>query len=53
VIKRIHVRHRLKLAGERRDVAERVHGIYANGCPLYRSVRDAIAVTSEVTFLTE
>jgi hypothetical protein len=53
VIKRIHVRHRLKLADDRRSVAERVHGFYAVGCPLYRSVKDAIAVTSEVTFLTE
>lgn len=50
IIKRIHVVHRLKAPEEQRPTAERVHGIYADRCPLYRSVKDAIAVTSELVF---
>jgi len=29
---------------------ERVHGIYAQGCPIYRSIHPQITVTSEVAF---
>ncbi len=50
VIKRIHVVHTLRAARDDRQTAERVHGIYAEHCPLYRSVKDAIAVTSALSF---
>ena len=53
VIKRIHVVHTLRAPQDARATAERVHGIYAERCPLYRSVRDAIAVTSELSFVAE
>ena len=53
VIKRIHVVHTLRAAQSDRQTAERVHGIYADHCPLYRSVKDAIAVTSELAFVAE
>ena len=53
IIKRIHIEHRLKVSEEQRQTAERVHGIYADRCPLYRSVKDSIAVTSSLTLLTE
>ena len=53
IIKRIHVVHTLKAAPDDRQTAERVHGVYADHCPLYRSVKDAIAVTSALSFVAE
>lgn len=46
VIRRIHVKMRLIAPEELRETVERVHGIYATGCPLYRTLRGAIALTS-------
>jgi organic hydroperoxide reductase OsmC/OhrA len=48
VIRRIHVRLELRAAQEQRATAERVHGFFANACPLYRSLRTAIAITTEL-----
>jgi len=53
IIKRIHIEHRLKVAEDQRQTAERVHAIYAGRCPLYRSVKTSIAVTSSLTLLSE
>jgi hypothetical protein len=46
VIRRIHVTMRLIAPEELRETVERVHGIYATACPLYRTLRGAIALTS-------
>ncbi len=51
VIRRIHVQMELKVAPEQRDTAERVHGFYASSCPLYRTLRSAIAITSELVLV--
>ena len=53
VIKRIHVRMRLKAPLEVKDVVERVHGFFANKCPVFRSIRAAIEVTSSYELDTE
>ena len=53
VLKRIHVALRLKAPEEARETAERVHGFYADKCPVYRSVKAAIDVTSELQFEAE
>ena len=53
VIKRIHVVHTLTAAPDKRETAERVHGIYADHCPLYRSVKGAIAVSSSLSIIPE
>ena len=50
VIKRIHVVMRLKAAAETRETAERVHGIFADRCPVYRSLKAAIQITTELDF---
>jgi len=50
VIRRIHVRMRLKAAAEQRETAERVHGIFADACPLYRTLKGAIGITTELVF---
>ena len=51
VIRRIHVKLELKAAPEHADTAQRVHGFYALSCPLYRTLRSAIAITTELVLL--
>ncbi len=51
VLRRIHLRLELRAAPEQRDTAERVHRVYAEACPLYRSLRAAIAITSELVWV--
>ena len=46
VIRRIHVGFRLVAPEEARETVERVHGMYAMRCPLYRTLHKAIALTS-------
>ena len=50
VIKRIHVVLRLKAEASVRETAERVHGIFADRCPVYRSLKAAIQMTTELDF---
>ena len=47
VIRRIHVTYRLKADESQRDTVERVHGFHADRCPVYRTLKDSIAVTTE------
>ncbi len=51
VLRRIHLRLELRGIPEQRETAERVHGFYADACPLYRSLGAAIAVTSELVWV--
>ncbi len=51
VLRRIHVRLELRAAPEHREIAQRVHGFYADACPLYRSLGAAIAITSELAWV--
>jgi len=51
VLRRIHVKLELRTAPEHRETAERVHGFYADSCPLYRSLKAPIAITSELVLL--
>jgi uncharacterized OsmC-like protein len=46
VVRRIHVAMRLIALEEKRATIERVHGIYAMNCPLYRTLHNAIQLTS-------
>ena len=48
VIRRIHVAMRLAATEDTRSTVDRVHGVYAMRCPLYRTLRDAIALSSSV-----
>ena len=49
VIKRIHVAMRLAAPEDTRATVERVHGVYAMRCPLYRTLHSAIALSSSFT----
>jgi uncharacterized OsmC-like protein len=48
VIRRIHVAMRLVAPEDSRATIERVHGIYAMRCPLYRTFHNTIKLTSTV-----
>jgi uncharacterized OsmC-like protein len=51
VIRRINVAMRLLAEEKSRAVVERVHGFYAMNCPLYRTLRSAIALSSTVAIV--
>ena len=46
VIRRIHVMMRLVAPEDVKETVERVHAIYAMHCPLYRTLHNAIHLTS-------
>ena len=50
VIRRIHVVLKLKAEESQRDTAQRVHGFFADRCPVYRTLIPAIAITTELPF---
>ena len=52
VIRRIHAEMRLQAAEDLRETAERVHGLYAMKCPLFRTLHKAIELTSSLTFVS-
>lgn len=51
MLRRIHVKLELRAAPEHRETAERVHGFYAESCPLYRSLKAAIGITTELVLV--
>lgn len=50
VIKRIKQVFHLAAAEEDRDRAERVPGVYADSCPVARSLKGSIEISSELEF---
>ena len=50
VIRRIHVRLLLRADEAHRETAARVHGIFADKCPVYHSLKAAITMTTELVF---
>jgi len=50
VIRRIHVVLQLKAEESQRETARRVHGFFADRCPVYRTLKPAIAITTELIF---
>jgi uncharacterized OsmC-like protein len=46
VIRRIHVAMKLVAPETARPTIERVHGLYPMNCPLYRTLHNAIQLTS-------
>ena len=50
VIRRIHVRLILKAGNVHREAAARAHAVFADRCPIYRSLKGAIAMSTELVF---
>ena len=47
VIRRIHVMYLLKAEEVYREMIERVHDFHADKCPVYRSIRTSIDITTD------
>ena len=52
IIRRIHVAMRLMAPQDAKATVERVHGIYAMRCPLYRTFHKTIQLTSSFELIT-
>ena len=48
VIKRIHVTYHLKLKPEQRESAKKVHGFHADYCPVARTLKGCVDITTEL-----
>lgn len=48
VVKRIHVTYHLKTAATNREAAERVLGFHADYCPVARTIRDCVEITTSL-----
>ena len=48
IIRRIHTKLKLKAEPAQWETAQRVHGFFADKCPVYRSLKAAIAITTEL-----
>ena len=46
VIRRIHVIYHLKLDPTKRETAERILGFHADSCPVARTLRGCITITT-------
>jgi uncharacterized OsmC-like protein len=55
IIRRVHVTFHLQAAkpDEIRDTVNRVHSVYAEQCPVYRSLKPAFQITSAVELVPE
>ena len=47
VIRRVHVHYLLDGAEQTRETVERVHRVYAEKCPVYKTLRPAFEITSD------
>jgi uncharacterized OsmC-like protein len=52
IIRRIHVDMKLRAAEDVRDTVERVHGFFAQRCPVFRSLSPGIQITSSYTLVS-
>lgn len=48
IIRRIHVVYQLKLAPEHRETAQKVHGFHEDFCPVARSIKGSIEISTEL-----
>ncbi len=53
VVRRIHVLMKLAAPESSREIVERVHGMYAMRCPLYRTLHNAIQLTSSFELVAQ
>lgn len=53
VIRRIHVVYRLTTPQEDKEKVERAYGLHAKHCPVYRSLRAAIDISTELDWIEE
>jgi uncharacterized OsmC-like protein len=47
VIRRVHVTYRLKTGEQNRETVVRVHDMHRDRCPVYRTLKSAIDITTD------
>ena len=47
VIRRVHVTYHLKAEASERETIDRVHGFHADKCPVYRTLKNSIDITTD------
>ena len=52
VIRRVHVTYHLAAGEGDREMVERVHGMHAEYCPVYRTLESAFEITTEYVLRT-
>ncbi len=52
VIRRVHVKLLLQAPKEARETVERVHKVYMEQCPVYKTLRPAIGISSSYQLLS-
>ena len=53
VIRRIHVRYRLKIDPKSCEVAERVLGFHADACPVARTLKGCIEISTSLDMMRD
>jgi uncharacterized OsmC-like protein len=53
VVRRVHVRYRLKADPDMREVIDRVLGFHARKCPVARTIDGCIEVTTELDLVSD
>jgi len=48
VIKRIHVTYLLKLDPDQRETAEKVHGFHVDYCPVARTIKGCVEISTSL-----
>lgn len=48
VIRRVHVRYRLRIHPAKREVAELVLGFHADSCPVARTLRGCVDISTSL-----
>jgi len=48
VVRRIHVTYHLRVAPDKREVAARVHSFHAEYCPVARTIRNCVDITTSL-----
>ncbi len=51
VIRKVHVTYRLKADAEHHEAVHRVHEAHADFCPVYRTLKPAFEITTEVVLV--
>ncbi len=53
VIKRVQVKFKLRAGEDVRDTVERVHAVYKEKCPVYRTLKPAMEISSAYELVAE
>lgn len=48
VVRRIHVTYHLRLDPAKRELAERAHRVHAEFCPVARTIRNCVDITTSL-----